>query len=127
MAVAQIGAVLVARLIVQAGIQKLLPEGLLPDMAEAGKKRIGETDRLSAYLIGILEVGKEKESILLDRATHVHTRIPPDKEGIDQPLAQLRIVEAGIERAGIVRALKRGESRDVVIAVEIKPAAMKLI
>ncbi|MGH9802987.1 MAG: hypothetical protein ACRD82_21685, partial [Blastocatellia bacterium] len=79
-------------------IEELATKRQVSDMAESGEKRIGETDRLSAHLIRVLEVGEEEEFVFLERAAQVDARIAPNEEGINQPRAQVRIVETGVKR-----------------------------
>src|SRR5262249_20877372 len=127
LAVAQVGGVLIVELVIQPGIEQLSTERQIPDVAEARKDRVRKADRSRAHLIGVLEVGKEEEFVLLDRTAQVDSRVAPCEERVHQRIAQGGIVETRIEGAGIVRTLERGISGDVVIAEEIEPAAMKLI
>src|SRR5262245_805455 len=81
-AVAEIGVVLVAHLVIQPVIEQLASERQLPDVAEWGEERIREVDCPRAHLIGVFEVGEEKEAILFDWTAKVNARIAPREERV---------------------------------------------
>src|SRR5262249_27617399 len=63
LAVAEVDVVLVVELVIQPSVEQLASEGQVPDVAETGPDRVGKTDRLSAHLVSVLEIGKEKEAV----------------------------------------------------------------
>src|SRR5262249_32916196 len=129
--VTEVGVVFVVKLVIQPGVEQFAAEWQVPDVTEARKDRIGKADRLSAYLLCVLIVGEEDKAILFDRDAKLTPPTRPREERVILPFEQVgglrRIGAKRIVQSRIARSSQSRISRNVVIAIESEPAAMKLI